>query len=764
MKNFAGMNRIIKAFSFATGLAVLFSCNDGLETASLIINQESIEVSSEGGQTTIGVKSNRDWSANVDVDWISLTPSSAEAFEASSYMIVTAQPNIDLPREAHIVVSSKSGEVSAVVTVLQGENRLILKNASQMIAAFEDLANSEKQEDYILGRDIDMEGKTLPSVARLNAVFDGQGHSISNLKVTGSLFEEIGASGCVRNLVLAADCSLTIPGDIEKTGIIAGTSAGTIENVTNNADITVSGVSKGYKGSICGESTGPVTSCVNRGDIFFDGAPHSDGSMYFGGVIGRASSADVEVRNCSNEGDMKFVFNDELTQSVYIAGVSGAINNNAKILNCTNSGNVLATCKGSNSNALIAGVVCYAGGEVSDCSNSGDVEFRSESAYGLSDGPVKGTGIAGIASYVGWTDNTVKNNTNSGNIALSAGYTLGYQTVGGFTKYSSNVGGVFACAYKCSVEGCSNSGSVSSRITRIELSPAPGFNTTARQSVGGIISSAWGIVSCCTNYGKIDVDWRTSSHDAPLAKNFVTMVGGIVGGDYHSDQLSTYVKDCINEGDIEIICDAAGSNNAFGGISGWPTKENASGKSVTNCVNKGNITVDGFSKSRIGGITGGAASHIGNTNYGKVYLKHGASNCAIGGVAGFMNFLNISDCSNYGDVVTDVVLNGSQSSAAGAAGALVGAVGNTDMTYSNCRIDCSLSAPGGSTYSMLVGAIGHAKSGGKPFAVGTADAPVLVKGKCCSTELTEDNYSGFLTASNYSNLNAQVTFNVGYLK
>ena len=65
---------------------------------------------------------------------------------------------------------------------------------------------------------------------------------------------------------------------------------------------------------------------------------------------------------------------------------------------------------------------------------------------------------------------------------------------------------------------------------------------------------------------------------------------------------------------------------------------------------------------------------------------------------------------------------------------------------------------------MLVGAIGHAKSGGKPFAVGTADAPVLVKGKCCSTELTEDNYSGFLTASNYSNLNAQVTFNVGYLK
>lgn len=758
------MKNYLKYLTGLCSLLWLLSCTDKLETASIILNASEIEIPCDGGETTVGVKSNRNWTAATTVDWISLSPSSAEAFEASSYMIITVQPNNDISRSGEIIVTADSGEASAKLTVIQDEDRLVIKTAEQMLACMNALASGESADNYRLGKDIDLEGVNLPEVETLQTIFDGQGHSLCNLKLGNSLFRTITATGSVKNLVIDESCELSMAGDIENFGFVAQTSAGNIENVVNNADIVITSLAKGYKGSICGVSTGTVSNCINQGKITYSGAPHDDGSVYIGGVLGRMNAADIAVSRSRNEGDIEIIFSGELQQSIYVGGVCGAVNNNSKALACTNSGDVTVKCKGSNSNAHAAGIVAYAGGEVADCSNSGNILFRSETAEGLADAGVKGTGVAGIASYLGWAGNKVKNNTNTGNVTMAAGFTTGYQTVGSATKFSSNVAGVFAHIYKCDIENCHNTGVVTSVFGCIENCPSSGYNTTARQSIGGVVSSGWGIIANCSNKGKIVADWRTTAHSESLAKNFVTQAGGIVGGDYHSDQLSTIVRDCVNEGDLEIVCDASGSNNAFGGISGWPTKENASGKSVENCVNRGNIIVDGFGKSRVGGIIGGAANLSGNINYGNVLLKGGLNSCAVGGVAGFMNFLNIDGCENYGKVASEVLLNGSQSSAAGAIGGLVGAVGNTEMSYSGCKVDCEVSAVSGSTATMVVGGIGHDKSGGKAFAVGTQESPIKIKGTFNGSVLSESNYLDYIVAGNYAGANSSVTFAVEYLQ
>ena len=58
------------------------SCTKNIEPASIVINTDELVIDSAGERTTIGVKSNRDWEAAADADWLTLTPSSAEAFEA----------------------------------------------------------------------------------------------------------------------------------------------------------------------------------------------------------------------------------------------------------------------------------------------------------------------------------------------------------------------------------------------------------------------------------------------------------------------------------------------------------------------------------------------------------------------------------------------------------------------------------------------------------------------------------------------------------
>lgn len=719
------MNKLIYILSLACGLTVL-SCTK-TEDPSIVVDKTEINAEFGGLQETIGVKCNRDWSATSDVDWISMSHAAEDAFEAPSYILVTVQANDGETRTGTITISSRSGELSANVVVRQGENTEIIRNGDRFVEYLNLVKEGKATDSFRLGADIDLFGKTLPEISQMNYTFDGQNFAIKNWTSSSSLFGKIGNGAAVRNLVIDASCSLTIPESEGNFGFISTENNGTIENVVNAASVSASSIAAGNKGLICGVNTGVISNCTNKGNLIV------------------AADAVMEEALC-------------------VGGVAGASTAAAKMNSCVNEGTVSVSLPGSKTLAVAAGVVGNCESEVGSCDNKGSVSLSCESAEGKADGCFKAASAAGVAGIVSWENGNVTSCSNTGSVTFRGGYSLGVQTVGKITKFSSNVAGVAGIAYKCAFENCSNMGRLTSHIGDIG-NAASVYQTTSRQSVGGVISSPWGKVTNCTNKGEIDVDWITLTHDAALAKNYVGQVGGVVGGDYNSDQISSSMEGCVNEGNIDIVFDASYSNSAFGGVTGWGGREAATGVNVIrNCKNSGTLTLDGFSKTRLGGISGSPVKIENCVNTGTVYLKGGLASCSVGGVAGFGNFHNISGCENYGTVMSDVKLAGSETSAAGGLGGLVGAVGNTAMTYSGCIVDCVVSAPAGSAASMLVGVIGHNKSGGKAFAVGTTDSPDKIKGSFAGTTITAENYQTYMRRPDFKLVNNSVTFNVEYLK
>lgn len=719
------MNKLTYILSLTCGLAVL-SCTK-TEAPSIIVDKTEINAEFGGMEETIGVKCNRDWAATADVDWITMSHASEEAFEAPSYILVTVQANNGEVRTGTISIASKTGGLKATVTVKQGENSEIIRTGDRFVEYLNLVKEGKATDGFRLGADIDLAGKTLPEIAEMTYAFDGQNFMIKNWTSSSSLFGKIGSGASVKNLVLDASCVLTMPSSEGNFGFIATENHGTIENVVNAATASAPVLGAGNKGLICGVNAGVLANCTNKGNLV-------------------ASTTAV------------------LEKDICVGGVAGVNDAKATMTSCVNEGTVTISLAGSKTLATVAGVVGRSESEMASCSNSGAVSLFCESAEGQADGCYKAVSVAGIAGILAWENGKVSDWTNTGNITFRGGYTLGVQKVGSIVRFTSNVAGIVGAAYKCAFENCVNKGKITSHIGDIG-NAASVYQTTSRQSAAGVVSSPWGKLTNCVNEGEIDVDWVTKTHDAGLVKQFVGQIGGVVGGDYNSDTKSSSLESCTNSGKIDIVCDAAQSNNAFGGVVGWAGAENAGGVNVLKgCKNTAQITLDGYSKSRVGGISGGPVKIEKCVNTGDVYLKGGLANCSVGGICGFGNFFNIIDSESYGALKSDVKLAGSESSAAGGLGGLVGAVGNTQMAYTGCKVDCTITAPDGSAASMLVSVIGHNKKNGKSFAVGTTASPDKVRGTFNGVTLTEENYQTYMRRPGFNLVNKNVTFNVEYLK
>ena len=713
-----------------------------------MLNHEVLEVQAGGEITTVGVKSNRDWEATVDQDWLTLTPASAEAFEASSYMILEVEPNNDFVREATITVRAKSGEFTATMKVLQGEDGLVIKSADQLVAFMELAASGEITDNYRISRDIDLAGVTLPVVPELTVSLDGQGSTILNWAPTAPMFEKITATGAVSNLVLDSSCTLALPAEHGHFGFITASNAGTISGIENYADVTIPAlatlVSGAFVGVICGDCTGYIADCSNYGNITYTG-PKGTQNAYYGGVVGRVTGANAVSENLYNIGNMNITINEVSTTSLYFSGVLGTLNSNAKLLNSTNDGNVTVRAHGNSQMLTACGLVSYAGGEVSNCTNKGDITYIAETVEGAADGGVQRTGVCGIAAYMGWAGNTVTDNHNEGNIYMRAGYNLKYAQCGSALKYSTNVAGVFGHIFNCKTDNCSNSGNVTSILGNIEN--ATYYGTDVRQSCAGVIASTWGEVSNCTNSGTILAQWITKDRTA-LAKDLVAQVGGIVGGDYNATGRNvTDIKNCVNSGDVTLDCDSKQSNNCVGGIAGYPTQENTATRVISDCENTGTITADGQSLTRIGGISGGAATVKNSLNSGKVYVKSGQATCTVGGIVAVATGTQpITNCESFGDVVSDIKLAGPQGDSKSSLGGIVGASFNqATITVTGCTAACNIIAPAGSTAFALVGVVGSNKNVTTNNVFGTADAPNVIKGGSIQlgdnkVDITSENY------------------------
>lgn len=174
---------------------------------------------------------------------------------------------------------------------------------------------------FVLANDIELEGTWIPlckqtSSGTFTGVFDGNGHTISNLKTDGSeggLFKY--NKGTIKNLKI----------EISEEGL-TGNAAVASENKSSGlitccaVDGNISGGSSyTYVGGICGYNYGTISQCKFEGDI-----ESSHSSAYVGGICGY-NRTKAYINDCYFIGSIS-------SKTSYKGGISGQ--NYGDISNC----------------------------------------------------------------------------------------------------------------------------------------------------------------------------------------------------------------------------------------------------------------------------------------------------------------------------------------------------------------------------------------------------------------------------------------------
>lgn len=664
-----------------------------------------------------------------------------------------------------------------------------ITNATQL-QAFLDAASAGdysawKNNDGVveLGDDIDLTGVTIKPATSFDGVFDGRNYCLYNWKSDGaSMFAKLDAGGVIKNVVIGEACELTLPTATSGAfGFLVAENYGTVSGCQNYANVNGEGsfADAGKTGILIGASyaNSKVVGCYNAGNMTITKTGNAAGTNNFGTIQGymiSSSTADTEIKGCINKGNITITITDGTTaKNIYIGGVTGSSNSYTKTTDCINEGDVLyhicattidADNKASGAAIVFGGVTSYSAGAVSNCKNFGNLTIESDFAtVGDKLGAIKGTMLGGIAGY---QNGPIVNCENRGALTIECGIFGGRNSVGsidGTASYSASapaIGGILAYGYSnasspFSVNNCNNYGKITYRQNQSDVA---GNTYSGRHSFGGIAAAPWGDITNCNNYGDIDLYLVTSNRSA-LNQNLMPVAGGISGGDYYpKNQNNTNITNCTNEGNITIVCDGLKSNCAFGGIVGWSGIESTAQTVVTKgCINRGDITIGGYGKARVGGIQGGSGNIEDCTNYGNLIYNDTAAASAIGGVAGFHTAgHHIYNSNNYGSVTSTQATIGT--------GGYVGNFGNSAQTCYGGAVDCKVTVPAGGRGGLVAGWFNGVS---KVIVVGTAENPLYVKGSVTKGEvvatistaadITRENIYGGVSSSTVDKINCDPT-------
>ena len=655
-------------------------------------------------------------------------------------------------------VTVRGGETATADVYEYKEVKIDAIRTAEELIDFAKCVNMGRYKKYVneagkvvLGNDIDMSSisaENWPMIKGVevegvptgfDGIFDGCGFALKNWTATMPLFHSVAATGKVCNIVIDSSCDLVVPAEPAYPGLsgsnafafIVAHLAGEIENITNNADARY--VTSNHPATILGLISGNpaaganVRNCVNNGNFTLEIGNHKNGTGYFGTVCGRmvedADHPTCGIFNCKNYGNLTITIVDANTgANCYIGGVTGSSNSYTVTEGCENYGNISFTTEQSNNAVLLAGVTSYSAGPVRNCINEGNVSFYSKGSY-------KSSIISGIASYV---NGPISDCVNKGDITLKAEKNFaGRNSIGGIDGKSSSSTSAPACSGVCgygytsatsvfTMDRCSNYGKITYHWT-----DATGSGTSGYPMAAGVVSAPRGNVTDCHNYGDIDANFGNSGATIKL----ISYYGGVVAADVYAvkEQSSTSVYNCTNSGNITVhndVCDA--SNNALGGIIGWPGSETKA--SCTNetkgCTNTGDITISGKGKFRCGCIQGGSGRVIDCVNSGNLTINSSAAGSAFGGLAGFHSGgYELTGSTNTGNIVANCVL------ASGGVGGMAGNLGNAAHAVgliANNTIKCIVKAPEGCCGVGMV--CGHFNGNSKTIYFGTADAPIKVGG------------------------------------
>lgn len=264
----------------------------------------------------------------------------------------------------------------------QDNDGTYLISNSYELAWFRDQVNDQLTNGYTscmlnakLTENIDLGSHDWTAIAKVTGTseskgyagtFNGDGHTISNLKPVGSevtsynntkiqgagLFGYVYVGGTVQNVTVSG----TLNAVQYSGGVVAILAGGTVENCVSSMHVTSELSTNVFAGGIVGninsKGTAPrVIGCRNDGII--EGGTNS----YVGGITGQVSNRAALISNCTNTA--------AVSGKERIGGIVGS--SNAAITACWNTGSVTGTSD------EIGGIAGFSSGDTRNCYNSGDV-------------------------------------------------------------------------------------------------------------------------------------------------------------------------------------------------------------------------------------------------------------------------------------------------------------------------------------------------------------------------------------------------------
>ena len=223
-------------------------------------------------------------------------------------------------------------------------------NSREDFMAWAEEARSDPSLSCTLYKDILLPGDWTPIGTDIKnpytGTFDGKGHTISGLTVTGSdeyagLFGYIGSGGTVRNVKLE---NVQIKSDYlyAYVGGVAGFSWGDIENCSVSGSVSGNSNSNGTDncvGGVVGQQFGgSITGCSSSAIV--------EGMGGVGGVAGKTDNR-ATLTACYSTGDVTLESNN--SNSTYAGGVVGVNGVSSTLIACYATGNVTGTGTGSGS-------------------------------------------------------------------------------------------------------------------------------------------------------------------------------------------------------------------------------------------------------------------------------------------------------------------------------------------------------------------------------------------------------------------------------
>ena len=335
-------------------------------------------------------------------------------------------------------IDTWNGDIAADTDLAAATNdtkKVVTVESGKLLAALVRSVNGGN--DYAgytikLTKNIDLNGNEWTPIGTkgtsnvFKGTFDGNGATISNLKISGgsyvALFGET-SGAAIKNLTVTGEVS----GE-DVAGIVAKATDTAITNCVSKVNVTATA---GKAAGISASFGGTITKCENRGTVATAAAQPA------GGLVAWCNAAVIE--NCHNYGAVTVTGSGDSSQA---GGICGNLGNNSTVTNCSNSGKISASLAGgvagrakgaagkaaqivsfTNTGEIVASN--FAGGVVGDAQNGVTAESCTIK------GTVSGTNAAGgiFGTTQGNSQSAVKDCTINANVTATTANRAG-QVVG----------------------------------------------------------------------------------------------------------------------------------------------------------------------------------------------------------------------------------------------------------------------------------------------------------------------------------------------